>query len=74
MRASPVSIRICVPNLVAVRRSCRKGGGVQTDKGTLQLYIVDVKVGMCIKFKGSTYAHLESAHPDNRRTLATFLL
>ena len=38
--------RICVPNLVAVRRSCRKGGGVQrdrqTDKGKLQLYIVDV--------------------------------
>ena len=23
----PVSIRACVPNLVAVRRSCRKGGG-----------------------------------------------
>ena len=22
-----MSIRICVPNLVAVRRSCRKGGG-----------------------------------------------
>ena len=43
MRASPESIRICVPNLVAVRRSCRKKGvGYrQTDKGTLHLYIVD---------------------------------
>ena len=33
-----------MPNLVAVRRSCRKGGGGtdrETDKGTLQLYIVD---------------------------------
>ena len=31
----PVSTRICVPNLVAVRRSCRKrGGGVQTDRQT----------------------------------------
>ena len=45
VRASPVSIRICVPNCVAVRRSCRKGGWYrQTDKGTLQLYIVDGKV------------------------------
>ena len=47
MRASPVSIRIGVPNLVAVQRSCQKGGGTdrqtdgQTDKGTLQLYIVE---------------------------------
>ena len=41
MRASPVSIRICVPNWVVVRRSCQKKGGVQTDKGTLQLYIVE---------------------------------
>ena len=45
---SPVSTRICVPNLVAVRRSCRKKGGVQTDRQTdrqrkLQLYIVDNK-------------------------------
>ena len=32
MRASPVSIRICVPNLVAVRRSCRKKG--DTDRQT----------------------------------------
>ena len=42
---SPISTRICVPNLVAIRRSCRKrrGGGYrQTDKGTLQLYIVDL--------------------------------
>ncbi len=46
VRASPVSIRICMPNLVAVRRSCRKKrGGTdrrpdrQTDKGTLQLYL-----------------------------------
>ena len=32
---SPISARICVPNLVAVRRSCRKmGGGVQTDGQT----------------------------------------
>ena len=33
---SPVSTRICVPNLVAVRRLCRKkrGGGVQTDRQT----------------------------------------
>ena len=40
---SPISTRICVPNLVVVRRSCRKKGGTdtQTDKGTLQLYIVD---------------------------------
>ena len=29
----PVSTRTCGPNLVAVRRSCRKkGGGVQTDR------------------------------------------
>ena len=56
---SPISTRICVPNLVAVRRSCRRGGGGtdrqtdrqtdiqtdrQTDKGKLQLYIVDEKV------------------------------
>ena len=35
MRASPASIRICVPNLVAVRRTClKKGGGGyrQTDR------------------------------------------
>ena len=53
---SPISTRICVPNLVAVRWSCRKGGGGyrqtdrQTDRQTvsqtdrqrkLQLYIVD---------------------------------
>ena len=25
--SSAVSIRTCVPNLVAVRRSCKKGGG-----------------------------------------------
>ena len=31
---SPVSIRICVPNLVAVRQSCQKKGGVQTDRQT----------------------------------------
>ena len=43
MRASPVSIRIGVPNLVSVRWSRRKGGtDRQTDKGTLHLYIVDV--------------------------------
>ena len=40
-----LSTRICVPNLVAVRRSCQKKGGVQTDRETdrrkLQLYIVD---------------------------------
>ena len=40
----PRSIRIRVPNLIAVRRSCRKNGGVQTyryiHKGTLQLYII----------------------------------
>ena len=36
---SPISTRICVPNLVAVRRSCRKRGGVQTDRQRkLQLY------------------------------------
>ena len=46
-----MSTRICVPNLVAVRRSCRKEGGgsdrqtdrqtdIQTDKRTLQLYII----------------------------------
>ena len=38
-------IYICVPNLVAVRRSCRKRGVQkhtrQTDKGTLQLYTID---------------------------------
>ena len=46
---SHISTRICVPNLVAVRRSCRKKGGVQTDrqtdrqtdKRTLQLYIIE---------------------------------
>ena len=51
---SPVSTRMCVPNLVAVRR----GGGVQRDRQTdrqrkLQLYIVDYRfherydVGAC---------------------------
>ena len=32
-----------VPNLVAVRRSCQKGGGTdrQTDKGNPQLHIID---------------------------------
>ena len=44
LRMSPVSTRICVPNLVAVRRSCRKKGGGGTDRQTdrqrkLQLYI-----------------------------------
>ena len=40
---SPISTRICVPNLVAVQQSCRKKGGYrQTDKGKLQLYIVDM--------------------------------
>ncbi len=34
VRASPVSIRICVPNLVAVRRSGRKMGGGGTDRQT----------------------------------------
>ena len=34
VRESPVSIRICVTNLVEVRRSCRKKRGYrQTDKG-----------------------------------------
>ena len=36
-----MSIRICVPNLVAVRRSCRKGGGGGTErqtKDTVALY------------------------------------
>ena len=46
LRMSPISTRICVPNLVAVRRSCRKKkGGVQTDRQRkLQLYIVDGKL------------------------------
>ena len=49
---SPVSTRICVPNLVVVRRSCRKKGGGyrQTDKGTLQLYIVDCNWDACLVF------------------------
>ena len=41
VRTNPGSIRICVPNLVAVRRSCRKVGGgidrqtdIQTDRQT----------------------------------------
>ena len=36
LRMNPVSTRICVPNLVAVRRSCRKRGGGyrQTDSRT----------------------------------------
>ena len=51
----PPSLRTCVPNLVAVRLSCRKKGGTHTHthahahahahththKGTLQLYIVE---------------------------------
>ena len=42
---SPISTRICVPNLVAVRRSCRKKGG-QTDRQRepAALYIVDYYV------------------------------
>ena len=41
---SPISIRICVPNLVAVRLSCRNKGGGGTDRPVdrqrkLQLYI-----------------------------------
>ena len=45
---SPISTRIdCVPNLVAVRRSCRKeGGGGVTDrretKGNCRLILVDL--------------------------------
>ena len=43
VKYSPISIRIiCVPNLVQVRRSCRKNGGGgyrQTDKGTLHLIV-----------------------------------
>ena len=38
---SHINPTICVPNMVSVRRSCRKRG-VQTYTGTLQLYIVDV--------------------------------
>ena len=41
------STRICVPNLVAVRRSCRKRGvqtDRQTDKWKLQLYIIEGNV------------------------------
>ena len=35
-------LSVCVANLVAIRRSCwKKEEGGQTDKGTLQLYIVD---------------------------------
>ena len=34
LRMSPVFTRICVPNLVAVRRSCRKRGGGGTDRQT----------------------------------------
>ena len=34
VRTSPISIRICVPNLVAVRRSCRKKGGIDTHART----------------------------------------
>ena len=38
---SPISPRICVPNLVAVRRSCRKKRGGTDRQRKLQLYIVD---------------------------------
>ena len=34
LRMSPTSTRICVPNVVAVRRSCQKKRGVQTDRQT----------------------------------------
>ena len=34
VRMIPGSIRTCVPNLVAVRRSCRKNGGGGTDRHT----------------------------------------
>ena len=43
-RMIPGSIRACVPNLFAVRRSCRKKGGYRhkdTHKGTRHLYIVE---------------------------------
>ena len=30
----PRSIRVCMPNLVAVRRSCQKKGGTGTDRQT----------------------------------------
>ena len=50
VRMIPRSMRICVPNLVAVRLSCRKKGGVEahrhTHKRTLQLHIVDRVVGL----------------------------
>ena len=53
MRASPVSIRICVHNLVAVRRSCRKKRGVQTDKGILALYHHHSSLGSrCVPWLG----------------------
>ena len=64
------SIRTCVPNLVAVRRSCRKrGGGTDTHmhastyarthahKGTLQLYIIDIH-GMYIYIYIYTYIYI----------------
>ena len=40
---SPISTRICVPNLVAVRQSCGKkiGGTDRQTKKTAALYIVD---------------------------------
>ena len=58
---SPTSTRICVPNLVAVRRSCRKKGGgtdrqtdrqtdIQTDKGKMQLYIVDARTNNALEY------------------------
>ena len=39
---SPISTRICVPNLVAVRQSCRKKRGGTDRQRKLQLYIVDI--------------------------------
>ena len=59
---SPVSTRICVPNLVAVRRSCRKkkGGYRQTDRQRkLQLYIVDVTKATILLASSSpsSYSH-----------------
>ena len=42
LRMSPISTRICVPNLVAVRRSCRKKmGGTDRQTKKTAAFIVD---------------------------------
>ena len=59
------SIRICMPNLVAIRRSCRKKGGYRqthTQRDTAALYIVDAAISSLIETNFLELAANDSKH------------